>query len=162
MRIETQDDYQDYLDTLSQAALLALREQVNACLPPATLHDLDLSVEFAQLLRQSQALQIAIAADKSVPANQKVMVANSVTAVLTTLDKGRDNLERAERVKWLERILLDVIDEFPEMAAAFMSRYEGDEGEKWRSNWVGPIGPYYRHRPRNRNWQLAIATADAN
>lgn len=104
--------------------LLELRNRIEQQLPAKDLKDLDLKRELVLQVLALQQLQAAVINDEEIPANQKAQVANSLSAALTTLVKLQADVLTTERLKKIEAILIEVINEqTPELQEAFLRMY---------------------------------------
>lgn len=105
--------------------LLALKEQIEALLPPSQLTDLDLEREIVMQYHRAKTLLTLVAADAATPANQKAQVANSCAAALESLVKMQTKLYSAERQKAIEQILIRTLKTLPTAAQEqFFADYE--------------------------------------
>lgn len=104
--------------------LLELRNRIEQQLPAKDLSDMDLKRELVLQVLALQQLQAAVINDEETPANQKAQVANSLSAALTTLVKLQADVLTTERLKKIEAILIEVINEQPpELQEAFLRMY---------------------------------------
>lgn len=109
-----------------EVALLSLRAEIDAMLPPAKLKDLDLEAELVRQYRVVKSLQNDIITDMDTPPNQKAQVANSCAATLVQLTKMQSEFYTSERFKAIEGIMIKCLKTLPEEAVlAFFADYEG-------------------------------------
>ena len=108
------------LDNYDEAELLSLKTRVSALLP-LTLASVNLEEE---LLTQLTSAKSLLADSYDAPANQKAQVSNSITTILKQLTDLQTSLTTTETIKRMERILLAVLKEFPDLQAPFMKAYE--------------------------------------
>lgn len=94
--------------------LLELRAQIDDRLPVKALKDLDLERELVLQLLASQRLQRDVLEDDETPANQRAQVSNSVAAILAQLVKLQAGVYTSERLKKIEQILIEVLNQLPE------------------------------------------------
>lgn len=113
------------LSRYSVEELLDLRKRIDAMLPSRNLRDVNLEKELVLQLDVVKQLQTDTLSDTGIPANQMAQVAGQVANVLSTLGKLQVELYDSERLKKIEQILIDSLNELPEEAqAAFIERYE--------------------------------------
>jgi len=106
--------------------LLVLRQQIDAKLPFKTLADVDVAHELVIQLQQVKILQSAAMEDEDTPVNQRAQAANSVASVLVSLTKLQNETYTSERLKKIERILIEAIADLPDdTQERFLSEYEG-------------------------------------
>ena len=76
-------------------------------------------------LQAVQRLQNLVIEDESCPANQKSQVAGAVAGALATLGKMQVEIYSSERLKRIEAILIEVINEMPKKVQTdFFEKYE--------------------------------------
>lgn len=113
------------LSGLSLMGLLALRNRVHSLLPAVHLKDMDLSQELVLQVAALQQLQRLTMGDNDVPANQQAQVANSLSAALVNLVKLQGDVHTSERLKKIERILIESIQDLPTDAQQrFLDAYQ--------------------------------------
>ena len=113
------------LSGLSMMGLLALRSRVHSLLPAVHLKDMDLSQELVLQVAALQELQRLTMGAEEVPANQQAQVANSLSAALVNLVKLQGDVHTSERLKKIERILIESIQELPTDAQQrFLDAYQ--------------------------------------
>lgn len=114
------------LDALTQIQLLTLRALVDQRLPTTKLQDVDMSEELVLQMLAIKALQANVSEDKSVPANQRAQVANSLSAALVNLVKLQSDVYTSERFKRMEQFLIEFLNSFEDMARRkeLFDRYE--------------------------------------
>jgi len=113
------------LEGMAVADLLSLRARVDALLPARALKDLDIESELVLQLAAAQQLQNEVLQSDEVPANQQAQVLNSVSSVIGQIVKMQQDLYTTERLKKVERVLIDVLQTLPqETVAEFMNAYE--------------------------------------
>lgn len=109
----------------SLSDLLEARGLIEARLPPVSLRDVDLERELGLQVLALKELQARVLGDFSTAANQKAQVANSLSAALANLVKVQDNVYTAERLKKIESLLLDAVQELPaQEMQTFLDEYE--------------------------------------
>lgn len=110
---------------MSVEQLLIAREQIDAQLPVKTLNQLDLSHELVIQLQQVKLLQSQAMEDLDTPVNQRAQAANSVASVLVSLAKLQNETYNSERLKKIEMVLLEAIQDLPEdQQERFLQGYE--------------------------------------
>lgn len=110
---------------MSVEQLLIARQQIDAQLPTTTLNQLDLSHELVIQLQQVKLLQSQAMEDEDTPVNQRAQAANSVASVLVSLAKLQNETYNSERLKKIEMVLLEAIQDLPEdQQERFLQRYE--------------------------------------
>jgi len=110
---------------MSVEQLLIARQQIDAQLPTTTLNQLDLSHELVIQLQQVKLLQSQAMEDLDTPVNQRAQAANSVASVLVSLAKLQNETYNSERLKKIEMVLLEAIQDLPEdQQERFLQRYE--------------------------------------
>lgn len=113
------------LDRASVSELLEIRGLVESRLPPASLKDIDLERELGLQVKALQGLQARVLGDSSASPQHRAQVANSLSAALANLGKVQESVWKTERVKVMERTLVDCLQHLPkEVAADFLSKYE--------------------------------------
>lgn len=91
---------------LSQAELLAAREEIDELLTETKLKEVNLSKELLLQLKKAKLLQKNTEEDEDVPANQRAQVQNSLGTVLINLAKHQQATYTAERFKKLETAVI--------------------------------------------------------
>ena len=90
-----------------------------------SLGDINLEHELMSQYAKVKKLQTDVLIDDSVPANQKAQCVNAVAATLQQLIKMQMDLQRDERLKLIEGVLIDVVKTLPEAAKTeFFAEYE--------------------------------------
>lgn len=113
------------LDAYTLQELLDLRARIDARLPARRLKDIDLEQELVIQVLALQQLQSSVLQDEDTPANQRAQVANSLSAALANLVKVQESVHSSERMKKMEGVLIETLQELPvESAEAFLQRYE--------------------------------------
>ena len=107
--------------------LLRYKLEIEACLPPTKLKDVDVESELVNQLRTAQRLQAKVLDldEASIPLNQVVQAVNSVSGVIEKLAKLQIDLAEAENLKKMEAALIKAVHGLPtEVVEAFFSRYD--------------------------------------
>ena len=107
--------------------LLRYKLEIEACLPPTKLKDVDVESELVNQLRTAQRLQAKVLDydEDSIPLNQIVQAVNSVSGVIEKLAKLQIDLAASEQVKRMERAFIKAVQGLPtEVVEAFFQRYE--------------------------------------
>lgn len=113
------------LSGLDEADLVALRGRIESLLPTRSLKDLDMERELVLQLITVQQLQRDVLKEEDIPANQKAQTVNAVAASLATLAKLQNEVFTSERLKRLERVLIETIQTLPpETQEDFLAEYE--------------------------------------
>lgn len=113
------------LDNMPVDQLLELRRQIEALLPVKDIKDVNLSRELVLQVQALQALQQRVLTDNEAPANQQAQVANSLSSALVNLVKVQTEVYTSERLKRLERCLVDCVQTLPTDAQEqFFAQYE--------------------------------------
>lgn len=114
------------LDSLEVVQLLTLRAKIDQRLPTSKLQDVDMSEELVLQMMAIKALQADVSEDRSVPANQRAQVANSLSAALVNLVKLQSDVYTSERFKRMEQFLVDFLNSVGDMAKRreLFERYE--------------------------------------
>ena len=113
------------LDACTLQELLDLRARIERRLPARSLKDINLERELVLQVMALQELQNSVIDDDDTPANQKAQVANSLSAALVNLVKLQGDVHSSERMKRIERILIDTLKDLPvEVVEAFLANYE--------------------------------------
>ena len=110
---------------LTEDQLLELRSNLDALLPTRRLKDVNMEVELVRQLAVVHRLQKEVVTDENTPANQKSQVAGAVANVLAVLSKLQVELYSSERLKNIESILIECLQELPtETQEKFFIAYE--------------------------------------
>ena len=113
------------IEGLDTEALISLRSQIEANLPPTKLSQLDLEAEILLQYHQVKSMLAKVSGDANVPANQKAQVANSCASVLEQLIKMQTRMYSAERIKAIEVAVIKTLKMLPaESQQAFFTAYE--------------------------------------
>jgi hypothetical protein len=113
------------LDSFDLTALYALRQDIDARLPPRTLSDVDLVEELLLQYQIAKTLMASVLSSLGTPANQKAQVLNSCAAVLEQVTRTQTQLYNAERVKAMEAALEKTFMNVAQpLKTAFFERYE--------------------------------------
>lgn len=117
------------LDRASVNELLEIRGLVESRLPPASLKDIDLERELGLQVKALQGLQARVLGDSGASPQHRAQVANSLSAALANLGKVQESVWKTERVKAMERTLVECLQHLPkEVAAEFLEKYEAALG----------------------------------
>ena len=117
------------LEHLTENQLLELREDIDALLPARLLRDINLEVELVRQLSVAMKLQLETLEDQNCPANQKSQVLNAAAAAISALGKLQIDLHSSERLKEIESILIECLQELPTDAQEkFFIAYEAKLG----------------------------------
>lgn len=105
--------------------LLAMRAEIDEELGDLTLKSVSIEKELVIQLLAAQALQKETLASDNTPANQKAQVLNSAGAALANLAKLQVEIYDSERLKKIEAILIECLQELPMGAQEqFFQMYE--------------------------------------
>lgn len=114
----------DPLKGLDDQALLALRQRIDLKMK-VEISNINLTEELGLQYRQGQALLAEIMVDKSVPANQKAQMQNSIRATLESIIRQQEIVYSAERLKRFETAFHKVLEKLsPESKALYFELYE--------------------------------------
>ena len=112
---------------MPQETLLRYKLEIEACLPPTRLKDVDVESELVAQLRIAQSLQarvIDLDGDE-VPLNQIVQAVNSVSSVIERLARLQIDLVDAENLKKMEAAFIKAVEGLPnDVVEAFFERYD--------------------------------------
>lgn len=109
---------------LPEEQLLDLRHHLDALLPTRRLKDVSMEVELVRQLSVVHRLQKEVISDDNTPANQKAQVAGQVANVLAVLSKLQVEVHSSERLKEIEAILIECLQELPaEAQEKFFTAY---------------------------------------
>lgn len=113
------------LDKYSPDELMDLRSQIDERMPIRRIKDVNMEQELVLQLQAVQRLQSLVIDDETTPANQKSQVAGAVAGALATLGKLQVEIYSSERLKRIEAILIEVINEMPKkVQESFFEKYE--------------------------------------
>jgi hypothetical protein len=113
-----------HLDSYSEAQLLDLRAQIDERLG-LSLQNVNMERELVAQLRVIKKVQTEVLEEGETPANQVAQVANSVAATLTSLAKLQIDIYDSERLKKIERILIEQLKLLPTAAQnEFLTAYQ--------------------------------------
>lgn len=105
--------------------LVRFRDEIDACLPPTALKDLNLEELMLLQLHQLRALQTTVLTDETIALNQRAQVANSVANALDKLSQRQEEIWSSERFKGIENLLVRTLTKLPEdLAEQFLNDYE--------------------------------------
>ncbi len=89
-----------------------------------SFEDLDAQQELLDQYNTAKRLLSDAEYSEEIPLNQKAQALNTISTILGNIIKSRTELYNSERLRLLEATLLEVLQEFPELASAFMPLYE--------------------------------------
>ena len=117
------------ISRLSNTQLLLLRDQINIL--TKTLLDINMEEELVeQLIRVKGALS-DVFDNSEESSNQKAALINSGTAIMRDLIKMQESVHNAERLKNIERTLIDTLKEYSEeISREFLDLYDKRLSEK--------------------------------
>lgn len=104
----------DPLAGLDEEALLSLRQKIDLKLRVDLAH-MNLAEEIGLQYRAAMILLDSVQDDKSVPANQRAQVLNSVRTTLSDIIKQQKIVYSAERLKRYESAFLKVLDKLGDL-----------------------------------------------
>lgn len=104
---------------------LTLYTRIEASLPATSLKDVSLEKTLVLQLLAAQALQKDVLEDESATPTQKSQVTNTLSGVIETLSKLQIKLFSAERMKDIEGVLIDTVNDHmtPDQQVFFMAEY---------------------------------------
>lgn len=114
---KSRDEIDLDLDQYSDEELLTLRAMIDDRLPVTKLKHINLQEESVIQYMQSRKLLNDVMSDPEIPPNQKAQVNNSVQSNLTALDRMQKSTYTQERNKQLEYIVVNLVNELPDMEA---------------------------------------------
>jgi len=113
------------LKGLSLEELLDLRARIEPLLPATSLQDIDLQRELVLQVTVLQQLQTSTHSDETIPPNQMAQVSNSLSSALANLVRVQNNVYTSERLKKIEVILIQALNNLPLQAQEeFFAAYE--------------------------------------
>lgn len=124
---DEQSDPLDLNNYTEEEELLELRNAITNMLPASHLKDLDLEQELVLQFRRAQHLQDRVLRQLDIPPNQQAQVLNSVASTLQQLVKMQSDFYTYERLKKIEGILVNLLNQWPEdQTEEFFRRYEAE------------------------------------
>ena len=118
-------DVVDPLASLSPADLRRLRSEIDRRLPQGGMNGMDLERELVDQYNLVKDLQATAINDDDIPLNQRSQLAGQVASTLAQLVKMQVDLQRDERLKKIEGVLLDAILTLPDdVKDRFFAEYE--------------------------------------
>ena len=115
----------DPLAEMSQSELRRLRSEIDRLLPEANINGMNLETELVEQYNLVKDLQASSLHDDEIPLNQRSQLAGQVASTLQQLVKMQVDLKRDERLKKIESVFLEAIENLPEEAKdMFFDEYE--------------------------------------
>ena len=115
----------DPLAEMSQSELRRLRGEIDRLLPEANINGMNLETELVEQYNLVKDLQASSLHDDEIPLNQRSQLAGQVASTLQQLVKMQVDLKRDERLKKIESVFLEAIENLPEEAKdMFFDEYE--------------------------------------
>lgn len=113
------------VESMTLTERLALHTKIEASLPAMSLKDVSLEKTLVLQLLAAQELQRAVLEDTEATPTQKSQVTNTLSSVIQTLSNLQIKLFSAERMKDIEGVLIDTVNDHmtPEQQAFFMKEY---------------------------------------
>ena len=119
------------IEEMDVKELLELRARIDAALPDASLKSVNVERELVLQLQVAKKLQKDTLDDDETPANQKAQTLNSASSALQALARLQAEVYTSERLKSLEAILIECVQELPvDVQERFFSQYEAMLGER--------------------------------
>ena len=119
------DSPKDPLAEMSQSELRRLRGEIDRLLPEANINGMNLETELVEQYNLVKDLQASSLHDDEIPLNQRSQLAGQVASTLQQLVKMQVDLKRDERLKKIESVFLEAIENLPEEAKdMFFDEYE--------------------------------------
>ena len=119
------DSPKDPLAEMSQSELRRLRSEIDRLLPEANINGMNLETELVEQYNLVKDLQASSLHDDEIPLNQRSQLAGQVASTLQQLVKMQVDLKRDERLKKIESVFLEAIENLPEEAKdMFFDEYE--------------------------------------
>lgn len=113
------------LKSLNTGELLALRDEIDALLPPLSLKTLNAEQELLLQYLRVKELQTEVAGDDGTPTNQKAQVANSVANTLREITRLRNEIYNGEQFRLMEAALARALRSLPaETQQVFYTAYK--------------------------------------
>jgi hypothetical protein len=109
---------------LAAEELAAAREVYVPDYVPVTSIQLNLQDAMLEQYNRARKLLHDSEYDTGIPLNQRAQALNSTTSIIAAITKSQTELFSVERIKQMEESLLEVLQEFPELQAAFLVKYE--------------------------------------
>lgn len=118
-------DLEADLEGKSVTELLMLYTLIEARLPATSLKNVSLEKTLVLQLLSAQELQRDVLDDEGATPTQKSQVTNTLSGVIEQLSKLQVKLFNSERMKDLEGVLIDTVNDHmtPEQQLAFMAEY---------------------------------------
>lgn len=105
--------------------LIRYRDEITAHLPALSLAEINMEEELLLQYHALRKLQNDCLEDNDTPLNQRSQLANSVSTVLTKLAERQEAVYTSERLKAIERVLIDLMKKQPvDLAEAFINDYK--------------------------------------
>ena len=107
--------------------MLRYKKEIEACLPPTKLKDVNVEVELVNQLRIAQMLQARVIDldEAEIPLNQVVQAVNSVSGIIEKLARLQIDLAETENLKKMEAAFIKSVEGLPaEAVEDFFIRYE--------------------------------------
>lgn len=113
------------VDSMTLAERLALYTRIQVTLPATSLKDVSLEKTLVLQLLAAQELQREVLEDEGATPTQKSQVTNTLSGIIETLGKLQIKLFSAERMKDIEGVLIDCVNEHmaPEQQQFFLAEY---------------------------------------
>lgn len=89
-----------------------------------TLDDLDLDKEILDQYKNAKTILDDILNDNSVAANQKAQVINTISSILQNIIKLQQELHNVERLKLIENVLIETLQNHETLKEAFLRDYK--------------------------------------
>lgn len=113
------------IESMTITERLTLHTRIEASLPATSLKDVSLEKTLVLQLLAAQELQKQVLEDEAATPTQKSQVTNTLSGVIETLSKLQIKLFAAERMKDIEGVLIDCVNDHmtPEQQQFFMAEY---------------------------------------
>jgi hypothetical protein len=114
------------VESMALADRLALHARLEASLPATSLRNVSLEKTLVLQLLTAQELQKAVLEDEAATPTHKSQVTNTLSGVIDTLSKLQIKLFASERMKEIEAVLIDTVNEHmtPEQQHFFIEEYK--------------------------------------
>ena len=88
-----------------------------------TLNELDLDKELLDQYKAAKEVFEDIKNDEAIAANQKAQVINSIQSILQSIVKMQQDLHNVERLKLIENVLIETLQNHETLKEAFLADY---------------------------------------
>lgn len=107
------NDVMKALNSWSKQQLYQLKSQLDEMFPASSLKGFNLEGELIDRYTATTQLWDTVLHDEAVPANQKAQVMNACANLLSQISKIQLEVYDSERVKRLEKVFIEVLNQLP-------------------------------------------------